>query len=383
MDVSGLRSKVEEQAEKSYEQALESARRAGDKGQEGAILQHLGFLAATRGAHALAVTRYTEAIARFQTTDDRAAVMQTADLLGSAEKSLEHYDAARTWYAEAERLAKELGDEVQLAVEAHNIGILLQRQAMALPAEAREERGRLLAEAAASVATSLALEQKAGDTEGAGGSFFQLSVIHRLLGNLDEAERHAQQSLAFYEPADLPDVAKVYGSLENIAEARNRPVEAAAWRAKKEAKLAEAPAPGAGPPQVPMGRPAQPAAEALPPEAREGFLAICQSLHDLRSTGKPLRPDAADAIGGLITQPEPLGAVGRFLQGVVDGAIPDVPSGIPPELEAMFTALVTALRKLPPAASPAAPAAAPAAAPDTICPCGSGRPFLACHGASD
>jgi len=41
------------------------------------------------------------------------------------------------------------------------------------------------------------------------------------------------------ESLELPDVWKVYGNLEAIAEARGDEEAAAAWRAKKEAKQAE------------------------------------------------------------------------------------------------------------------------------------------------
>ena len=96
------------EAEQRYEEALDVARRAGDGGLEGAILQHLGILASRQGQHALAVTRYKEALARFQEAEDRASEMRTADVLGSAEEDLGHHESARAWYVEAERLARAL-----------------------------------------------------------------------------------------------------------------------------------------------------------------------------------------------------------------------------------------------------------------------------------
>src|SRR5262249_48309385 len=47
------------------------------------------------------------------------------------------------------------------------------------------------------------------DTRGRGGGgvlLFLLGVIHRLLGDLDEAERLARRALALRERLDLPDV---------------------------------------------------------------------------------------------------------------------------------------------------------------------------------
>ncbi len=304
------------EAEQRYEEALAAARRAGDGGLEGTTLQHLGTLARRQGQHALAVTRYKEALARFQAAEDRASEMRTADLLGITEEDLGHYEAARAWYGEAERLARNLGDEKQLGVTAQNVGVLLQEQALALPDDAQDERQSLLGEAAASVATSLALKQKRGDEVGAAASLSQLGIIHRHLGNLDEAERHTQQALAIRERHDLPDVYKVYWSLENLAVARNRPEEAAAWRAKKEAKMAELErlARGDGPPRLPL---------------REAFLALCQTLHAALSIHQPIPPDLANTLAQIAAQPDPLGPAGRFLQRLAEGDHPDPPEGLP------------------------------------------------------
>jgi tetratricopeptide (TPR) repeat protein len=321
------------EAEKRYEEALAVARLAGDGGLEGAALQHLGILAHRQGQHALAVTRCKEALVRLQVAEYRAGEMMTADLLGTAEEDLGHYESARAWYTEAERLARDLGDERQLGTVAQNVGILLQTQALALPDDAKAERLRLLGEAATSLATSLALRQKRGDEVGAAASLAQLGSLHRLLGNLDEAERHAQQALAIRERLDLPDVYKDYWNLEDLATARHRPQEAATWRAKKEAKIAELQrlARGDGPPR-------------LPPQARQAFLSLAQTLYALRTAQQPLPLDLANTLTQLAAAPPPLAAAGRFLQSIAEGHLPDPPPDLPPELEDIFTELVKSLR---------------------------------------
>src|SRR5690242_8582043 len=83
----------EDLAEQRYQQELEAARQAGNAGLEGSILQQLGLLAAQQGRHALAVTRYEEALARLRAAGNRSGAMQTADLLGSAEMQLGHFEA--------------------------------------------------------------------------------------------------------------------------------------------------------------------------------------------------------------------------------------------------------------------------------------------------
>ena len=324
------------EAEQRYKGALKAARRAQDGGLERTTLMHLGALASQQGQHALAISRYKEALARFQAVEDRAGEMQTGDLLGSAEKDLGRYESAHAWYADSERLARDLGDEKHLGVVAQNVGILLQTQALALPHDAKTERLHLLGEAAASVSTSLALNQKRGDEVGAALALFQLGVIHRYLGNLDEAERHLQQALAFYEPHDLPNVAKVYAQLENIATARNHPQEAATWRAKKEAKIAELERlAGANTPPR------------LSPQGRQAFLSLSQTLHALLTAHQPIPLDLANTLSNLAAQPPPLGAAGRFLQSIAEGQLSDPPPRLPKDLEDIFTELVNALRPPP------------------------------------
>ena len=325
-----------DEAERRYDEALSGARQAGDWGLQGEILQYLGTLARRQGQYALAVTRYKDALARFQSAEDRTGEMVLADLLGTAETNLGHYEPARAWHSAAERLARDLGDEKQLGVTAQNVGILLEKQAFALRDDAGGERQRLLGEAAASVATSLAAWRKLGNEVYAAASLSQLGVIHRHLGNFDDAESHSEQALAIRERLDLPDVYKDYWNLEDIAVARNHPEEAAAWRAKKEAKIAELDRlAGANTPPR------------LSPEARQAFLSLTQTLHATLTAHQPIPLDLATTLTQLAAQPDPLGAAGRFLQSIAEGHLPNPPPGLPPDLEDIFAELLKSLRASP------------------------------------
>jgi tetratricopeptide (TPR) repeat protein len=261
--------------------------------------------------------------------------MQTLDLLGTVERRMGRYESARAWYVAAQELARGLGDDRQLAGGALNIGGLLHQQAMALSDNA-QERGCLLRDAATSVSTSLALFRKHGHEIDAVSSIGELGLIYKDLGEFDEAERFTREALTFYEPLDHPYAYKAYWNLEDIAVARNDPEEAAAWRAKKEAKLAQLQrlAQGDGPPR-------------LPPQARDAFLALCRALHTALAAHRPIPLDAANTITQLATQPDPLGTAGRFLHQIADGEHPDPPAGLPAELTEIFAALVRGLRALP------------------------------------
>jgi tetratricopeptide (TPR) repeat protein len=320
------------EAEERLEEALRAAGQARDTGLEGTLLQHLGTVFFQQGDHGRAATRYKEALALFQAVENRVSEMRTADLLGSAEAERGQHEAARAWYMEAERLARILGDDGQLAATSQNMGILLQQQALRLPAEATAARRHLLSEAVVSVTLGLTLERGRGNEVGAAGSHSQLGVIYRELGVLDEAERCTREALAVRERLNLPEVYKDYRNLEEIAIAGDHADEAAAWRAKKEAKLTE------------LGRLAQgDGAHRLPPAMRDAFLSLCRCLHAALGTRQPIPPDAVEAIATLLTRSAPLAAAGRFLQAVAAGHHPPVPENVPPELAEIFSALLEAL----------------------------------------
>ncbi len=323
-------------AEERYREAITAARRAGDPGLEGTCLQHMGSLLDDQGQYAQAVTQYQVALERFQAADNRPGEMQTCDLLGSAEKSLDHYDAARAWYAKAEAMAADLKDERQLATTAQNIGILLQSQAMALPAgpESQGERRRLLLEACAAVTRSLEIDRRLGNEVDMAASSYQLGALALDLGDLDRAEHHLRDGLGIGERLGLPDVWKDYGNLEKVATARGDAAQAAEWRAKKEAQFAkvERLRRGDGPPR-------------LPPGLLDALQNLCQGVYQCRIAGKPAPPDLAEVLTQLTAAAEPLATVGRFLQTLAAGsALPAVPTGLPDPLPELLQALLDALK---------------------------------------
>ena len=83
---------------------------------------------------------YQQAITFFQQAGDQIGEMHTCDLLGSAERQREHFDAAEAWYARSREMARNLNDQAQLAVIAQNVGILYQTRAEQSQDPAERER---------------------------------------------------------------------------------------------------------------------------------------------------------------------------------------------------------------------------------------------------
>jgi len=228
------------EAEARYAEALRAARAAGDLGLQGTTLQHQGGLQMQQGHHDRAVDLYQQAIALFQRAVDPGSEMRTCDLLATAERGRGHLDAAGAWYARSRELAERLNDRAQLAIVAQNVGILYQTRAEVAAAEGSPEaRAAWLRRAVASVEESLAIDLEMQDQVGAASSYSQLGILHRMLGDLDQAEGHLRQAVRIYEAHNLPDVYKIYGNFALIARARGDAAAAARWQAKREAKVAE------------------------------------------------------------------------------------------------------------------------------------------------
>ncbi len=164
----------------------------------------------------------------------------------------------------------------------------------------------MLRQAVASVEQSLAIRLEMQNQVDAAASYFQLGVLHRLLGDLDQAEKYALQALQIHESLDLPDVYKDYGNLANIARDRGDSDAAARWQAKYEAKVAEL---------EQRRRGDSGAGAALPDEAVQFILDLAQAAYNARQSSTPLPPDAAEALAQLADAPAPFAAVAAFLQG--------------------------------------------------------------------
>jgi tetratricopeptide (TPR) repeat protein len=320
------------EADRRYGEALAAAREAGDTGLEALTLMHQGGLARRSGDLDRAVDLYRDALRRFQALGDEASEMQTCDLLGSAEADRGHLDAAQPWYERSRELATRLGDRHHLGVVAQNLGVLYRTMALASPDPAA--RVALLRQAVGSVEASLAITRDQRNDPGAAASLSQLGVLHRDLGDLDAAERDSHDSLAIRERLGNPDVWKDFANLEEVADARGDSAAAAAWRAKKEAKLAELRRLAAGP----GGSPAR-----LPSQLVAALQQLAQAAHHHRTSSTPPAANVREAFAKLAKLPAPLPVVGAFLHAVATGApVPPVPPGLPDELTQILTALAAA-----------------------------------------
>ncbi len=260
-----------------------------------------------------------EALALFQKVGDREGEMQTCDLLGSSEMVKGHFDAAEAWCARSRELAEALGAQDMAAVVAQNVGILYQMRAER--AEDPEARSFHLHHAIASTEESLAVWLERENQVAAASSYFQLGVLHRLLGDPERAEELSRRSLRIRESLNLPDVYKDYASLADVARDRGDAEAAAEWQAKHDAKVAELER---------LRRGDGDATADVEAQLAPVVLALAQAAFEARARDGPLPPEAAEGLAQLDALPAPLNDAGAFLNAVAaGGTVPAVPAGLP------------------------------------------------------
>jgi hypothetical protein len=341
------------EADARYQEAQQAAQQAGDRGLEGALLQHRGSLQRQQGNYDQAVSLYQQAMRLFQQAGDQGSEMSTSGLLGTAEAQRGNLDAAQAWFERASELAQKLNDRKHQGVVAQNLGILYQTRAEQSNDPA--QRDALLRQAVQSVQESLSIHSERQDQVKAASSYYQLGVLYRMLGDLAQAEQHLQQAQAIYESLDHYELYKVYNELALVAHAHVDAAAAAAWKIKREAKEAELVwlrgVGGQMPPLVrfePLLRAIAAVArgdetqraeiEALLPQLEQNGWLIADATRRIWAGER----DLAALTQGLDIQDTAL--VARILQFVAD---PDAPPLLPEEDAAPAAGLEQALAALP------------------------------------
>lgn len=313
------------EAEERYGEALNIAKECGDLELQGITLQHQGDLQRRLGNHDRAVELYKEAIELFRRSNNKAGEMQTCDLIASAEMLRGHLDAAEAWYARSRELAIELNDRRQLAIVTQNLSILYQTRSQ----EAGDDKTRreFLLKAVASVEESLNIKLEMQNTVGAAYSYFQLGVLHRMLGALEKAEEYAHESLKIRESLDLPEVYKDYNNLANIARDKGDTKAEEMWRAKYEAKVAELE-------RLRRGEGTSAENAGIPRESITAISFLTKAAREAREKKSPLPPDVAELLSQIDALPPPMNSLSSYLSAVAEGRpLPPVPPALPEEIK--------------------------------------------------
>ncbi len=333
------------EADTHYDQALQAARRVGDKDLEGTALQHQGGLADDMNQYNRATDLYTQALKLFQDANDDGAVMQTCNLLGVVEDKQGRLSEARSWYERSHEIAKRRGDFQALGAAAHNIGIVCQ-----LNGKAARQRGdetmaqQQFAEAERSLQESLELAVERRNQPGEARSRSQLAQLYLVTGELDKAEAHAHQARQIMENLAMKEVAINYATLANIARARGDASQAAQWEARRDEARAE------------LTRRAQGGDTSgvnLSQQMIEAITQLAVACIQAGLNGSALSSDAESAVAQLQqSDAGPLPSLGPYLRRLTTGpadetlaALASPPADLPPPLPQRFAQLRDAVRE--------------------------------------
>ncbi|MCB9162044.1 MAG: AAA family ATPase [Caldilineaceae bacterium] len=127
-------------------QALSLSRQAHNRWREGRALADLGWLQAQRADFTAAIAAAEQALAILTTTDDRAGVAFTWNVLGRAHGGCGHYAAAFTAFQRSEELAAAIDHKFLLAQAPNLLGWLHQQLYDFTSALALDEQGVALAQ---------------------------------------------------------------------------------------------------------------------------------------------------------------------------------------------------------------------------------------------
>ncbi len=322
-----------DEAEFLYDSALVAARKVGDKAMEGTILQNQGGLARKRNQLERAIRFYQQALQLFHEAGNQSSIMRTYCLLGVVEQKAGRLAEARVWYEKSRELAVQLKDQPCLAQTIHNIGIVCQEEGEAARKLGDEPAARRHFEAAlGSVEESLQIEQARGNKPSEADSWSQLAIIHLLLGNLDAAERHANEALRIHESLGLKEAWNDYNTLAEIAQARGDLAAAPEWAQKRDTLLEELDRrAGDGP--------------ALPAETLKLFQALTHACARTALGEGPLGPTEEEALSQIDQLPPPFPDLSAFLRLIAAGRLPSIPANLPPDLRQFLESVVKQIRE--------------------------------------
>ena len=322
------------EADARYDDAIAAAQCAGDRDLEGKILVHQGGLADDQQQYDRATDLYQRALKLFQEMNHEGEIMRTCNLLGVVEQEQGRLAEARTWYERSRELAQQLGASAELSQAAQNIGIVCQQEGEAARRQRNEPAARQrFEEAKRSLQESLRLKQQLGKKPFEATAWGQLAQVHLLLGELDDAERHAKNCLQIDESLNIiRELPSDYQIMADIARARGNSAQAAKWERKRDQLLEELDRRAQGP-------------GGLPAQLLQAIHGIALACAQAGVEQRELDPGVEAALSQMAALPAPLSDLAGFCRRLSAGELPGVPAGLPNEIAQFLEQVLAAVRE--------------------------------------
>lgn len=324
------------EADDLYSEALAAVRRAQDKELEGSILQSQGILAYRLNQFKQAANLCKQAMKLLQEMNDDQGVALTCNVLGAIEERQGRLTEARSWHERSYEIYRRRGDVVGQADATRHLGVVSQLEGEADREDGRENEARKHFEDARRFAAEcLQLAQQRGDELDVAASLSQLATIYLLLGELDEAERDANDAREIRDRLGLKEIVNDYHNLAAIARARGNAKQACEWECRRDAAIEELKRRAEGP-------------SGISPQFFQAIQALsmaCARAGFGQEQPEQLGPNEESALAQIEQFFPQLPDIGTFLRRLAAGEIPSPPNGLPTELQEFFTELLAALRE--------------------------------------
>ncbi len=202
------------QARQLYQDSLEILKELGDRRAVASSLHQLGMMAQARGEYGQAQQLYEDSLEILKKLGDRRGIAGALHQLGNMAYSRRKYGQARQLYQDSLEIWRELGDRRGVASSLHNLGAIAQTLG-------EYHRARQLYQ------ESLEIERKLGDRRGAAISRHQLGMIAQAVGERRLAQQlYEEAGATFQKLGARAEQASVLGQLGRLAEEEGRLEEA-------------------------------------------------------------------------------------------------------------------------------------------------------------
>ena len=302
-------------------EAFRGAVRAGDRHLQRIIIGVQCTVALDQGQCDRAAQLGKQALQIAQDMHDDVGIMQACVVLGVAEQKAGRLAEARAWYGRSREMAMRRADRSTMASCALNLGVVFQLEGEAARAQGEEARAKECLLQAVQVSNeALKTYQELKDSLGQAKSQRNLAQAHLLLGNVDQAEKHAHTSREINEHLGLRAVRNDYATLATIARTRKNPTDVAAWERERDAI-------------------------ALSQTTVQSLMQLAWAFVQKSLARTPLGADEEQSLATLSKLPAPLGTLAPFLRALAAGDIPPLPPSLPHELVAPLTQVLDAVRE--------------------------------------
>ena len=189
-------------------EALDAARKSGNRQALGVILQFLGGVHSDLSEYGKALGYYEEALEIQKETGNRQGIAESLNGIGIVYSSLGRYEKALSLHQEALAIDREIGNRRGAGAALAEIGIVYSYLAQ-------------YEKALGCFDEAMAIDKEFGDRKGVGGDLAEIGILYSSIGMDEKALTYLEEALAIHKEigarqdiaGDLAEIGNVYSNL--------------------------------------------------------------------------------------------------------------------------------------------------------------------------